>query len=213
MLVNEARWIADRLADHCANHTSARIINIGSQDLAFRMSQQSFIQDLVFAPLEARADVSVVHADLFAGDGVDMQLDITDAAAPDRILVGSPTLALVSNLLEHVSDLDAARRNLQVVGLAGVELLVTGPRFFPFHADPIDNGYRPSRRALAATFPRLRMRRHHLMWASSALTSTAATRQQRVAAWRWFRNHLRRSGDAKVSQLRPVAAFGTVFTA
>ena len=210
VLAVEARWIASRIAAHVASHPAPRILNVGSQDERFRATEQPYVDSLIFAPLRERA-VSVTHVDLFPGDGVDDEIDVTAPDGADRMMEHRPTLVLVSNLLEHVEDLGAARRNLQVVGLSGAEMMVTGPRFFPHHPDPIDNGLRPSKYAVRHLFPRLDMREHAVLWCPVLLTCTALTPEEKRDKWRWLRNQAHRGGEASLHHLRPVAAFVSRF--
>jgi len=61
---------------------------------------------------------------------------------------------LCANLLEHVRDPAAlAAACEEIVGPGGL-ILATVPSSYPYHADPIDTGYRPTPEALAAPFAR-----------------------------------------------------------
>jgi hypothetical protein len=64
---------------------------------------------------------------------------------------------ICSNLLEHVPDPGKLAR--QLVGLVplGGSLIVTVPRAFPLHPDPIDTRFRPSVPELAGLFPGTRL--------------------------------------------------------
>ena len=66
---------------------------------------------------------------------------------------GASAALLIANLLEHVRDRAAvAAACEEIVGPGGL-ILATVPSSFPYHADPIDTGYRPSPGELAAAFP------------------------------------------------------------
>jgi hypothetical protein len=58
-----------------------------------------------------------------------------------------------SNLLEHLTDRAAFARAMTKILPAGGIAIVTVPRSYPFHADPIDTGYRPLPDEIATLFP------------------------------------------------------------
>ena len=127
------------------------LLNLGSSTRAFREQAKPHIERELFAPLRA-AGVSVFHSDLKQADGVDLAGDIMDPALrADLKAVGFRTL-LIANMLEHVRDRDAVTAACEeIVGPGGL-ILATVPSSFPYHADPIDTGYRPPPEALAAAF-------------------------------------------------------------
>jgi hypothetical protein len=152
MLEVEARWLARELA--ALPGDAFPLLDIGSSTAAFREDQQSFISDLVFRPLSDRG-YEVIHADLRAGPGVDVVMDLTDAA--DRLRVSSQhqiRTVLCSNVLEHLSvePREAARYLVELCRSRGY-VIVTVPRRYGYHEDPIDNGFRPSVQQLADLFP------------------------------------------------------------
>lgn len=152
MRLAEATWIAHQLAAARDRLGRLTLVNVGSQTAEFRKHKQPHIEQLIFAPLQARGDV-VIHADLQAGDGIDVTGDLADPATRQKIVEHNCNVVLCSNLLEHVSEPRLfAQWTRQLVGDNGV-IVVTVPRSYPYHADPIDNGFRPTPEELASLFP------------------------------------------------------------
>lgn len=127
------------------------LLNLGSSTRAFREQAKPHIERELFSPLRA-AGVEVVHCDFKQADGVDVAGDIMDPAV--RLVLkgrGFRTL-LIANMLEHVRDRDAVTAACEdIVGPGGL-ILATVPISFPYHADPIDTGYRPHPLDLAGAF-------------------------------------------------------------
>lgn len=157
MRVTEARWIASRLAELSPEQCSP-VLNLGSSTAEFRERRQPHIDELVFAPLRA-AGITVIHADLKDAPGVDIAGDVLDPAVQQKLLMRTPRVVLSSNLLEHVTDRPTFARAMMALTPPGGRLIVTVPRSYPFHADPIDTGFRPSPDELAALFAQLRLTR------------------------------------------------------
>lgn len=155
MLPTEARWLAERMNALDAAQFSP-LLNVGSSTLQFRTQAQPYVQRDIFDPLEDRG-VGVVHTDLGSGAGIHLSGDLMDVAFVDRLREHEPRSALISNLLEHVVDPGRVARAVLGVLPAGAFLFVSGPRDFPHHPDPIDNGLRPSPAELAALFPGTRL--------------------------------------------------------
>ncbi len=131
------------------------LLNLGASTRRFREETKPHIEQRLFAPLRS-AGIEVTHADLKAADGVDIVGDVLDPAVQSRMKAGGFRAVLTSNMLEHVRDRAAVARACEdIVGSGGL-ILATVPASFPFHADPIDTGYRPTPQALAAVFTRSR---------------------------------------------------------
>jgi hypothetical protein len=154
MLTEEARWLEETLS--ALPDEDFPLLNLGSGTRDFRRLQQPHIDQFVFDPLRARG-VRVVHSDLQRADGVDLALDFTKRE--DRQLLSesewSIRSVLCSNMLEHLemSPDEAAAHLLDLCPIGGL-LLVTVPRRYGYHPDPIDNGYRPSPSQLVSLFTR-----------------------------------------------------------
>ena len=128
------------------------LLNLGSSTGAFRAQAKPHIERQLFAPLRA-AGVEIVHSDLKQADGVDVVGDILDPTVRSALKDRGFRALLIANMLEHVRDRDAvAAACEEIVGPGGL-ILATVPTSFPYHADPIDTGYRPRPEELAAAFP------------------------------------------------------------
>ena len=131
------------------------LLNLGSSTRAFREVAKPHIQRELFGPLAA-AGVQVFHSDLKQADGVDLAGDILDPAVHGDLKARGFSCLLCSNLLEHVRDRAAvAAACEEIVGPGGL-ILATVPSSYPYHADPIDTGFRPAPAELAGLFRRKR---------------------------------------------------------
>ncbi len=157
MRLAEARWIAQRLAEFPREQISP-LLNLGSSTREFREIRQPHIEKLIFAPMRA-AGVEVIHTDLKPEAGVDVAGDLMDASVQAQLRVHRPRAALTSNLLEHVTAPTELARAIGSLVEPGGILLVTVPRSYPYHADPIDTGFRPTPEELVALFPGFKMLR------------------------------------------------------
>jgi SAM-dependent methyltransferase len=129
------------------------LLNLGSSTRAFRETTKPHIQHELFGPLAA-VGVEVVHGDLKRADGVDVAGDILDPAVLRGLKARGFRCVLCANLLEHVRDRAAvAAACEEIVGPGGL-ILATVPSSYPFHADPIDTGFRPAPAELAGLFTR-----------------------------------------------------------
>jgi hypothetical protein len=151
MRPSEARWIAKQLAGFAPREISP-LVNIGSSTREFRERRQPHIEAEIFAPLRA-AGVEVIHTDLKPDSGVDIAGDLHDPSVQAQLRARRPRAALTSNLLEHViARAELARAIAALVEPSGI-LIATVPRSYPYHADPIDTGYRPAPDELVDLFP------------------------------------------------------------
>lgn len=146
MLIAEAQWLGGRLLDLPTD--AFPLANLGSGTAAYRSGRSPWTEQYVFAPL-AEAGREVVHVDVKRGDGVDLVADLlTEDGCSAVARCGARTL-LCTNLLEHVPQPATALRSITRMCPTGGYLVITGPKRFPYHADPIDNGFRPSWAAVA----------------------------------------------------------------
>ena len=127
------------------------LLNLGSSTAAFREQAKPHIERELFAPLRA-AGVDIVHSDVKQAEGVDLAGDIMDPAVRAALKGRGFRALLIANMLEHVRDRAAVIAACEeIVGPGGL-ILVTVPSSFPYHADPIDTGYRPRPDELVAAF-------------------------------------------------------------
>ena len=146
----EAEWIATQLAQLKPSDISP-ILNIGSSTAEFREQKQPHIDSLIFKPLISR-QVRVIHTDLKEAPGVDIAGDLLDPAVRSRLRAERPKAVLSSNLLEHVLQPERFASAISDLVPHSGYLILTAPCSYPYHADPIDTGFRPSPAALAALF-------------------------------------------------------------
>jgi hypothetical protein len=106
-----------------------QILDCGSAAAYYRTCSQPCIAELF-------RDCSVTHLDVRAAPGVDLVADICRAA-------DLPVYPLVvcANLLEHVTEVDAALAN--VCRAVGRDLILTVPNRWPRHGGYY-NGFRPT---------------------------------------------------------------------
>jgi hypothetical protein len=127
------------------------LLNLGSSTRAFREQAKPHIERQLFAPLRA-AGIDIVHSDLKQADGVDVAGDILDPIVRADLKARGFKTLLIANMLEHVADRAAVIAACEeIVGPGGL-IFATVPSSFPYHADPIDTGYRPRPGDLAAAF-------------------------------------------------------------
>lgn len=128
------------------------LLNLGSSTRAFREKAKPHIERELFAPLR-RSGVDIFHSDLKRADGVDLAGDILDPAVRETLKRRGFRTLLIANMLEHVRDREAVMAACEdIVGPGGL-ILATVPFSFPYHADPIDNGWRPRPEELGFAFP------------------------------------------------------------
>jgi SAM-dependent methyltransferase len=168
------------------------LLNLGSSTGDFRTVAKPHIERELFAPLRA-AGIEVVHSDLKQAEGVDIAGDILDPAMIATLRARGFKTVLLSNLLEHVRDRAAVTAACEaIVGPGGV-ILATVPGSYPFHADPIDTGYRPTPAQLAAAFTR------------------SKPIQCEEVVGRTFREDIAARGSTILSELAQTAKFALIF--
>ncbi|MBI5516884.1 MAG: methyltransferase type 11 [Deltaproteobacteria bacterium] len=153
MLKNEARWLGRALAV-IPDGDLFPMVNVGSSTRALREEAQPWIHEEIFKPLSLRGG-RVVHQDLKAADGVDLVGDLNDPACWEKVSALAPRSVFCSNVLEHVpvAARDALCARMVALVPPGGYLVLSVPRAFPYHPDPLDTGFRPSPDDLAQLFP------------------------------------------------------------
>jgi hypothetical protein len=155
MFEAEALWLRLALDGFPADRLSP-LLDLGSSSAATREACQPWIEGQLFAPLRARG-IEIVHVDLRAGPGVDIQADLTDPSAALRLGGLRPRALLCCNLLEHVVEPDRLARHCLAILAPGGLVFVTVPFSYPHHRDPIDTMYRPAPPELAGLFAGARL--------------------------------------------------------
>ena len=138
----EAKWIERALRAFPAEELSP-ILDIGSQTLAFRTQEKPYIQADLFAPLMARG-IAIIHADLQEGEGIDISANLLEDDGFEAIKATAPRTVFCNNVLEHVPDPALFAQRCFALLPPGGRLVVTVPRSYPHHRDPIDTMFRPT---------------------------------------------------------------------
>ena len=133
MLKNEAKWIGDVTK----NLKVDSVLDISGGDWFFRNIRQSFIEKYIFKNLKNVR-----------------RTNIKDDVCSKRFRkIGKFDLVFANNLLEHVKNIKNATKNISSAVNPGGYLCVSTPFDFPYHPDPIDNGFRPTPEELIKFFP------------------------------------------------------------
>jgi hypothetical protein len=148
----EAAWIGSRLVK-LAPRT---VLELGSSTREFRTREQPHIERCLHAPLRA-SGARIVHADMKAGEGIDISGDLYDPAVQAALATVRPDVVLCCNIFEHVSDRGRFAQICDSLLPPGGIVVVSVPRSFPYHPDPLDTYYRPSPEELAQLFPTYRV--------------------------------------------------------
>jgi SAM-dependent methyltransferase len=143
VFVDESLWIR-RALERLPLKPGMRVLDVGSSNLEFRTRVQPHIDANVFAPLRERG-LTIVHADARREPGVDVVVDVTTLQGVDEAF----DLVLCTNLLEHVVDRSETMKQVRRVVVPSGCLVLTVPRRYPLHDDPIDTGFRPTAEELA----------------------------------------------------------------
>jgi hypothetical protein len=142
MSPEEAKWFGTVLGRADGEKLSP-VLNLGSSTLEYRTVVCPHIDTFMFRPLAQRG-VRVFHADMKDGVGIDVVGSVLDDGTRARLLALGVRTVLCNNVLEHVVDVDAMCKALAAVCPEDGLLLISVPHAYPFHPDPIDNGFRPS---------------------------------------------------------------------
>jgi SAM-dependent methyltransferase len=150
MMRREATWIAAQLRDLNTQGASiGPVLSIGSGSAPYRQRRQPWIDREIYDVLAADG-VEVIHHEMAALPGVDVVGDLTDddfLASLSRLEIKT---ALCCNVFEHLADRQPLARALGRLLPPGGHAIVTVPRCFPYHADPIDTMFRPDVEELAS---------------------------------------------------------------
>jgi hypothetical protein len=147
----ESKWLGERFAK-IPDADLFPLLNVGSSTEDFRTRQQPYIDANIFAPMRARGG-KVYHLDIKAAPGVDIVGDLLDPAFLDRVSQMQIRSALISNLFEHVTIRQQICDVVMKILPTGGYLIVSGPKDYPYHADPIDTMFRPTVAEVHAHFP------------------------------------------------------------
>lgn len=146
MLVSEAEWVGSALL--ALPPEAFPVLHIGSSSEEFRIRQQPWVDQRIFKRLRQQGR-RAVHTDIRNEGGVDIVADITDPKGMDTLRRVGAGVVLCANLLEHVTTPQSVLDQVSSLVPPSGYLLVTCPRRYPLHPDPIDTGFRPSVQELA----------------------------------------------------------------
>jgi hypothetical protein len=150
MRVEEAKWIGAALADLPMARISP-ILELGSSTRSFRCVERPHIEEYIHRPLRERG-VQIVHSDLKKGEGIDISGDIYHPETREELRKVRANCILCCNILEHVADRDKFAKICDFLLQPAGYIVITVPRSYPYHLDPIDTYFRPSAAQVADLF-------------------------------------------------------------
>lgn len=154
MRLKESVYIGSLLADLDFD----TCLNIGAGDVENLKLSKPWIHQNIFAPIMDRS-ARTIHLDLVSFNGV-VKADVTTTQCQEMLgHIKNRKLILACNILEHVpkNALDKVINSLQQICQKGDYLIASVPYQYPYHADPIDNGFRPTPTELATKFNELKL--------------------------------------------------------
>jgi hypothetical protein len=149
MLIREAKKINEYIETSLSGKKGVAI-NIGSSTANFIEISQPYIKNLVLNPLTKKFEI--INVDIKNQKGVDLVADFTTTEGQRSITNLGGNLYLISNLLEHIPDYHLGIQSIIKLLNKDDYLILSGPKSFPYHPDPIDNMFRPSTKILRKYF-------------------------------------------------------------
>lgn len=146
----EADWICKSLLALGPDKASP-VANLGSSTEWFRLVKKPHIEQRLLKPLR-EAGFEILQVDLKKEKGVDLAGDLYDKNIQIMLQSRGFRSAIFSNVLEHVPDPAALAAITEDIVASGGYLLVTVPRAYPYHPDPIDTLFRPTPDELVALY-------------------------------------------------------------
>jgi hypothetical protein len=146
LLLNESIWIKHAIEYLEQKGVTGLTLNLGSSTSEFIAQRQPYITTNVLQKLTKLG--SVVNVDIKNEVGVDLVLDFLNPSDLKQLIALNANVTLVSNLLEHIPDPEAGIRSLTKLVQKGNYLILTGPKQYPYHPDPIDNRFRPGKKQI-----------------------------------------------------------------
>jgi hypothetical protein len=149
MLIKEAKKINEYIETFLKDKKGIAI-NIGSSTADFIDISQPYIRNFVLNPLSL--NFKILNIDIKSQEGVDLVANFTTPEGQKSIANLNGNLYLISNLLEHIPDYNLGIKSIVELLNTGDVLILSGPKSFPYHPDPIDNMFRPSIKELQQYF-------------------------------------------------------------
>jgi SAM-dependent methyltransferase len=212
MLYKESLWIKSVVNLIGSELKNSNIINLGSSTSEFIATKQPYIQTNVINVLNSIG--KVVSVDIKKENGVDLVANFLTKEGQEIIKSKLPKLVVASNLLEHLPDPFIGLQEIAGLLDSGGFLLLTGPTWYPYHPDPIDNNFRPSTRSIKRLLDgKFKVTKIDSVFGGSVLTCTSANKS---LAYKWFfsqikwsviRHNPRSFGAMIRNSLYPVRAY------
>jgi len=133
--------------------------------------------------------------DIKDGPGVDIVADFLKVKDQEKLISMNADVVLMSNLLEHIPDPKKGLISIARIMPKGSLLILTGPRRYPYHPDPIDNGYRPSKRSLIRDITEDFVVIDVAIVKSGTALTANLPKENRIIAYKWM------SGNANIVNL------------
>ena len=149
MLLNEAKWINNIIASHL-NNFNGTAVNLGSSSLDFIEYNQPYIENLVLKPISK--NFKLINVDVKVDSNIQLVADFLTDSGQKIIKEQHAKIFLVSNLLEHIPAALDGINQLKKLVESNSYIILTGPKSFPYHPDPIDNMFRPKLTEIYALF-------------------------------------------------------------
>ena len=149
MLLNEAKWI-NNIITRRLNNFNGNVVNLGSSSLDFIKYNQPYIEYLVVKPLSK--NFKLVNVDVKIDSNIQLTADFLTDSGQETIKELHAKVFLVSNLLEHIPNALDGINQLKKLVEPNSYIILTGPKSFPYHPDPIDNMFRPKLTEIYAHF-------------------------------------------------------------
>jgi hypothetical protein len=166
MRPEEAVYLGHWLSSFEADELSP-MIELGASTREF-LETHPHVQCHVLEPLAQRG-VRIVKTDIRPGPHIDIPGDILDPAVQRELKAVGAKCVLCCNIFEHVSDRVALAQACDEILSAGGTILVSVPRSYPLHMDPIDTYYRPTPEEISQLF-----HGYHTLAAEIVVSGTAA---------------------------------------
>jgi hypothetical protein len=187
MLYREAVWIEKQLHHLYDLGIRGNVINLGSSSNEFINKSQPYIRQKVQEP--AKCIGQVFNIDIKEEDGVDVVADFMTNDGYMKISQLQGMVFVVCNLLEHVTNPILAISRIHELMPKGSYLVFSGPRQYPYHPDPIDNRFRPDRKAIRRIVSgKFEIIELDVVSGGSVLTCTS---ENPKTAYRWAINNFR----------------------
>lgn len=145
-MLNESIWIKNTIEYLEHQGVTGLTLNLGSSTSEFIAKQQPYITTNVLQNLTKLG--SILNIDIKNEVGVDLVLDFLDPTDLEKLIALNADVTLVSNLLEHIPNPESGIHALAKLVQKGNYLILTGPKHYPYHPDPIDNRFRPGRKQI-----------------------------------------------------------------